>query len=97
MRYDLAMRFVGYGPAHVRGVKIDWDAVVVLTDEVVRALHPQELTRLRPGRLRRSFHVKAPRPGSRSTRVVREEITHPKGAMVFSLADQWFLIEAPDE
>jgi hypothetical protein len=93
------MRFIGYGPAILRGCKIDWDASVVVDDALRRALHPNDPGVLRAGRLRRPFRVKLGEPGRRSRRIARREpVTHASGAIVFAYADDaWFLIEAPVE
>jgi hypothetical protein len=78
-------------------MKVDWDAEVAITAEVLRALHPQEPVHLRAGRLRRPFHVKPVRAGTRGEPSVREELLHPKGALVFGTADEsFFYVEAPD-
>ncbi len=91
------MRFVGYIRAVVRGAKIDWEADVVLSPEVREAMKPQELWRLRQGKLRRPFHVKPRNPGTRGRPFAREELEHPKGALVFATEDgSWFWFEAPE-
>jgi hypothetical protein len=91
------MRFILYGPAVIRGAKIDWEAEVRLTQEIREALRPQDPELLRAGRLRRPFHVKPPRVGTRAQPVARDEIVHPKGALVFaSRNDRFFFFEASD-
>jgi hypothetical protein len=74
------VRFVGYGRAVVRGMKVDWDAEVTITAEVLRALHPHEPAHLRAGRLRRPFHVKPERAGTRGAPSVSEELLRGDGA-----------------
>jgi len=92
------VRFAGYIPAVVRGMKIEWDVEVQITDDVARALHPQDPSILRVGRLRRPFHVKPVRAGGRGKSFVREEIIHPRGALVFATADDsWFFVEVPGD
>jgi hypothetical protein len=89
-------RFIQYGPAVLRGIKVDWDALVEITDDIRQAMHPQdELERLRVGRLRRPFHVQPSRPGRRSARVpARDEVVFPKGALIFANSvDSWFWVE----
>jgi hypothetical protein len=92
------MRFIAYVPAVVRGAKIDWEeGPIALTSEERAALLPHNPTMLRGGRLRRPFHVKAPRAGTRAQPVMREEIVHRKGALVFTAGDEsLFLFEASD-
>ena len=85
------MRFVLYRAASVRGMKVDWDVQVDITEEVRRALHPQDPEDFRAGRLRRPFHHKPPRPGTRSASVAGEETVHPKGALVFATEDDSYV------
>lgn len=83
--------------------KVDWDADVDVTDDVRRALDPQDPAVLRAGRLRRSFIQKAPTPGRRSAHVLRAHpppapVRHPAGARVFATVDEaCFWVEAVDE
>ena len=86
-------------PVVVRGMKVDWDVATEITEEVKKALLPQDPADLRVGRLRRAFHVKPPRPGRRTASVhQREEILHPKGSLVFAApGESCFWIEAPTE
>ena len=92
------MRFIGYVPAVVRGAKIDWEADVELSPEVRDAMKPQDVDALRRGKLRRPFHVTPPRSGTRGRPFTRQEMKHPKGAVVFATADEsWFWFEAPEE
>jgi hypothetical protein len=91
------MRFVGYVPATVRGMKVEWDVEVDLTQEQLRALHPQDAAILRVGRLRRPFLVEASKGGGRGKAAPgeRPEVAHAKGALVFVFPDDsYFLIEA---
>jgi hypothetical protein len=91
------VRFVEYIPAVVRGAKINWDADVELSPEVRQAMRPYDVEPLRRGRLRRPFHIKPARPGTRGRPIVREEIEHPKGALVFATEDDtFFWFEAPE-
>jgi hypothetical protein len=81
----------------IRGAKIDWDVEVQLTPEIREALRPRDPELLRAGRLQRPFHVKPPRAGTRAQPVAREEIVHPKGALVFAgRDDRFFFFEASD-
>jgi hypothetical protein len=98
LRYNRNVRFIGYIPATVRGAKIEWDVDVELSPEVRGALKPQDVETLRPGKLRRPFRVTSPRAGTRGRPFARQDIEHPKGALVFATADEsWFWFEAPDE
>lgn len=91
------MRFRGYGPASVRGKRVEWDINVEVTAAIRRALHPQVVDRLRVGRLARAFDVKT-RPGGRGNRTAAPTIVHPKGALVFALPDEaYFFVEVADE
>jgi hypothetical protein len=93
------VRFIGYIPAVLRGIKVEWDIPVEITDEIRRAMHPQdEIERLRAGRLRRPFHVPSHRLGRRSAGVPqREEVVHPNGALIFANeTETWFWVEAEE-
>jgi hypothetical protein len=95
--YNRPMRFIGYGRATIRGAKIDWETPVTLTAEARAALLPHDPKDFRCGQLRRPFHVKPRRPGTRSSSAIREEVVHPKGALVFATADEsWFLVGVAD-
>ncbi len=76
-----------FGPASIRGAKIDWDIEVDLDDEIVNALRPQDPETLRPGRLRRAFIL----------RDHRGEYRAPKRGLVFAFPDdRWFLVQLDD-
>lgn len=91
------MRFQLYGPATVRGMKVEWDVDVAVTDAIRMALHPQDADRLRVGRLKRAFDV-AVRPGGRGKRQASPAVVHPKGALVFAIPNEkYFFVEVQDE
>jgi hypothetical protein len=97
-RYHRLMRFVGYVPAVVRGAKIDWEIDGAVSPAVRAAMKPQDVELLRRGKLRRPFHIKPVRPGTRGHQSMREEIQHLKGALVFATPDDgYFWFEAPDK
>ena len=94
------MDFVGYGTASVRGVKVDWDVEVELTEDLLQSLaaHVGHPTDCRFGILRRPFHHEPRDLGRRSKRNVKwhpPKTVHPKGAIIVALPDDsWFLIQA---
>ena len=92
------MRFVSYSRALTRGIKVDWDAPLEVTDEIRRAMEPQGIEELRAGRLQRPFHVQANRLATRPGRgPERGEVMHPRGAVIFATsAEDQFWIQADD-
>jgi hypothetical protein len=81
------MRFGEFGPASIKGAKIDWDVEVELGEEIVDALRPQDPDSQRPGRLRRAFVL----------RNHRGEYRAPKHGLVFAFPDgRWFLVQLDD-
>lgn len=96
------MRFVLYTRPSAAECKVDWDAAVDVTEDVRRALRPQEPEALRAGRLRRPFLCKPPTLGRRSARVRRSTppVRHPAGARVFSTLDElcvWVEVDDDDD
>lgn len=97
------MEFVGYGPAAMRGVKIDWDVAGVRTQDLLNVLAsyvngPEDC---RIGVLRRPFIWEPGKPGRRSKRVIasqRPRTVHCKGSIVVAYPDEsWFLVEHDSE
>ena len=67
------MQFKAHSPGTLKGIKIEWDVEVELTDEVRAAMLPSEVDTMRVGTLARGFVV-----GS---------ITYPRGTLAFRVAE----------
>lgn len=67
------MQFKAHSPGTLKGIKIEWDAEVELTDEVRAAMLPSDVDTMRAGTLVRGFVV--------------ANITYPRGTLAFRVAE----------
>ncbi len=67
------MQFKAHSPGTLKGIKIEWDTPVEITDEVRAAMKPSEADTMRAGTLSRGFVVK--------------NITYPRGTLAFRVAE----------
>lgn len=67
------MQFKAHSPGTLKGIKIEWDAPVEITDDVRAAMKPSDVDTMRAGTLARGFVVK--------------NITYPRGTLAFRVAE----------